>query len=100
MENRISLLDYAIETVKNMETISSVDFAKYFIKRKCESFHLYNEGLITSSSHGADFFQNIIKYWDNPDLYYTPKGQGTLSSKIPSDDYEYNFIKLLKNNKN
>ena len=94
-----SLLEYAVATVDQMNSISSKDFAPYFVERKSAYFHLYSGGLVTSSSHGADFFQNVIRYWDAPDTYYTPKGSGTLSKVIPDDDYENNFVRILKANK-
>lgn len=93
----MNLLEFAKETVKEMESISSSDFASYFVNRKSEYFKKYSNGLVSSSSHGISFFENVIKFWDNPDSYYTPEEKNI--NKIGSDDYEYNFIRILKHNK-
>ncbi|MEK6881461.1 MAG: hypothetical protein AABY22_17695 [Nanoarchaeota archaeon] len=92
----MNLLEFAKETVKAMESISSKNFASYFVKRKSEYFHAYSNGWVTSSSHGISFFENVIKFWDDPDSYYTPTEKNL--NKIGTDDYEYNFIRILKHN--
>ena len=40
------------------------------------------------------FLKNIIKYWDNPESCYKQK------NKKIDIDYEYNFVLILKQNKN
>ena len=88
----MSLLEFATETVAEMKSIASKDFAKYFIQRKIICYHRYHGGLITSSAHGIDFFQNIIKFWNEPETYCKRQGKA-------EDDYEYNFVILINKNK-
>ncbi len=93
----MNLLEYAQKTVLDLEKAKSDEnFASIFIEAKMKCFKLYHNQIITSSSHGINFFNNIIKYWDNPDSYYTPD---TKYKKI-EPDYEQNFITLLNHNKN
>ena len=77
---------------------------KAFIKAKQKCFSEYQNGYITSNSHGISFFDNVIKFWDNPDAYYVPKDKNDKpidisKREMPRDDYEYNFIRVLKFNK-
>lgn len=89
----MNLLEYSIETIETMNQIQSgEEFAKYFVQRKCECYMLFSNGLITSTSHGIDFFNNVIKYWDNPHEYKKTKEKNVV-------DYEYNFVQLIINNK-
>lgn len=90
----MNLYDFAIETKKELDNANSVEYSTLFVNKKIECFNKYHNGLITSNSHGLEFFDNIIKYWNKPDSYYTKKD---ISSK--NVDYEYNFILILKNNK-
>lgn len=85
----MNLLEYAIQIQYNLDNCIPKEFAQLFIKAKTECFHLYQKGLINSSSHGIDFFKNIINFWENPDSYCNDE----------KNTYEYNFVKLLKQNK-
>jgi len=85
----MNLLEHAIQIQNNLDNCMPKEFARLFIMAKDEFFHLYNKGLINSSSHGIDYFKNIINYWDNPDSYCDDE----------KNIYEYNFVKLLKQNK-
>lgn len=100
----IGLLEFAKKTIKELEQIKDGDFAAAFVKAKVFCFHNYQNGLVTSNSHGLSYFENIVKYWDDPDSYYTPLDKK--NNPISMDkreklvgDYEYNFIKILKANK-
>ena len=100
----MTLLEFAIKTSEELTLINDNSFAVYFIKAKERCFNEYQNGHITSNSHGISFFDNVIKFWDNPDSYYVPldknkKPIDTSKTKIPRDDYEYNFIRVLKFNK-
>ena len=85
----MNLLEYSLHIQKNLNDCPPKDYAKIFVNAKQEAFHKYNNGIITSSSHGINFFKNIIQYWDNPESYCNE----------PKNIYEYNFVKLIQNNK-
>lgn len=100
----MTLLEFARETSQKLNSINDSSFASAFIEAKGICFHQYQKGLITSNSHGINFFDNVIKFWDNPDSYYIPKDKkdnpiDTTKKEIPKSDYEYNFIRILKLNK-
>jgi hypothetical protein len=90
----MNLLEFAIEADNLLETVSSDLFAITFVQKKMECWK-YNNDLVTSSSHGISFFKNVIKYWDDPDSYYKQDPK----NKNKGEDYELNFVKILKLNK-
>ncbi len=117
----MNLLEFAIEAEKQLNTPGlGANFASLYLKLRCESYNKFhtlyengtgtpskdpdnlNKGIILSSSHGIDYFKNIIKYWENPLSYYTPKNHKTnkpITLKSPSQivhgDYEQEFVRLL-----
>ena len=100
----MNLLEFAKITKEKLDSIADNTFAKAFIEAKI--FYCLNYGgrYIASNSHGINFFDNIINFWDNPDAYYAPKDKEgkpiDISNKeMPKDDYEYNFIRILRLNK-
>ena len=100
----MNLLEFAIQTVDKLSKINDSTFASQFVEAKSHCFHTYQKGHVTSNSHGISFFDNVIKFWDNPDSYYTPKDTkgniiDTTKKEVAKDDYEYNFIRILKFNK-
>ena len=100
----MNLLEFSKQTIEKLSKINDSTFATHFIEAKSHCFHTYQNNMVTSNSHGISFFDNVIKFWDNPDSYYIPldkKGKPIDLSKkeIPKDDYEYNFIRILKFNK-
>lgn len=97
MEN---LLEFA-NRVQNELDSSNENFAKKFIDYKLTCFDLYQKGIVTSASHGIDFFKNVIFYWDNPDQYVVDKEDKLKKEGIKDklDVYEHNFVKILKLNK-
>lgn len=100
----MNLLEFAIKTSEELTLINDNSFAVHFIKAKQTCFVEYQNGFITSNSHGISFFDNVIKFWDNPDSYYVPKDKNDKpidisKREMPRDDYEYNFIRVLKFNK-
>ncbi len=100
----MTLLEFAIKTSEELTLINDNSFAAHFIKAKQKCFVEYQNGFITSNSHGISFFDNVIKFWDNPDAYYVPKDKNDKpidisKREMPRDDYEYNFIRVLKFNK-
>ena len=119
----MNLLEYAIETESLLESCSVKEFASLYVKRKMECTGAYqhwttlskngeeiHHWIINSSSHGIDFFKNVIKYWDDPHSYYQIKKKNGEIDKSVTDytlertgdkaDYEYNFVRLLLINKN
>ena len=124
----MNLLEFTIETEKLLEHCPAKEFASLYIKRKLESFDKFSHWItlskkgqeidnyiITSNSHGIDFFKNVIKYWDDPHSYYQimkKDGKGIPTDKIDTSikdytqertgdntDYEYNFVRLILLNK-
>ncbi len=117
----MNLLEFAIEAEKQLNTPGlGVNFASLYLELRCESYNKFhtlyengtgtpskdpenpNLGIILSSSHGIDYFKNIIKYWDNPQSYYTPMDKKTkkpIKLKSPTQivhgDYEQEFVRLL-----
>jgi hypothetical protein len=89
MNNQINLLEYAIKIQQDLDSCKHSEFAKLFVESKMQCFNLFHKGLINSNYHGVNFFKNIIKYWNKPELYCDD----------PKNIYEYNFVKLLKQNK-
>ena len=103
-EISMGLLEFAKKTIKELEQIKDGSFAAAFVEAKVFCFHNYHNGLVTSNSHGLGYFENVVKYWDDPDSYYVPKDKN--NNIVPmnkrdalTQDYEYNFIKILKLNK-
>lgn len=98
-----NLLEYAKYCQKYLNENPNIDFAKVFVNLRSFAFNQYHDGIIISNSHGLSYFDNVIKYWDNPDSYYTPDKDFKLNNYIKQkylDNYEYNFILILKKNKN
>jgi hypothetical protein len=89
----MNLLEFSKESVEQLNKLSGTEFAKYFIERKSICFYKYSKQIVTSSSHGINFFDNIIKHWDNPESYCKKQ------DKKFGIDYEYNFVEILKSNK-
>ena len=98
-------------------------FAKEFVLIRGNFFKKYHDGLIISNSHGINYFDNVIKYWDNPIDYlneymqeefekfckknngkytlqeYVQKDIDNYSKNKSKDDYEKNFVLILLENK-
>ncbi len=86
------LFNFAIHAQFLLDSCNSKDYAKLFCFLKTELYHKYQKGLILSTSHGIDIFNNIIKYYDNPLQY-------KIDHKIDSkSQYESNFMLLLQQN--
>ena len=100
----MNLLEFSKATVEKFDSITDGTFATTFMQAKSEYYTKYANNIICSNSHGISFFENVIKFWDNPDSYYQPKDKkgnpiDPAKKEIPKDDYEYNFIRVLKFNK-
>lgn len=99
-----NLLEFSIEAEKYLDSITD-NFAVEFLRIKSEAFNIYqweeiidkkgnsNRDYIVTISLGLEFFKNIIKYWDTPDDFMIDK------EKTEGDDYNMNFVKFLKVNK-
>lgn len=77
-------------------------FAKEFVLIRGNFFKEYHDGLIISNSHGINYFDNVLKYWDNPISYIEKLTEKELRKYINGkerDDYEKNFILILIQNK-
>lgn len=98
----VNLLKYCETSVLLLKHSPSKDFASNFINLKSASYHKFHNGLVMSSSHGINYFENVIKYWDNPISYIDGLTQKELDNYFKQknkDDYEKNFILLLLQNK-
>lgn len=98
-------------------------FSKAFVSSRSLAFRTYHDGLIISNSHGINYFDNVIKYWNDPISYLnenegykadrdknakknnrapkdiTEKDILEYKKKPNKDDYEMNFVLVLLNNK-
>ena len=106
----MNLLEFAIQYQKYLDDIKGNEFAPEFVRLRTESFRKYHWKLnkkgekeyIITISLGLEYFNNIIKYWDNPQNFgpvpITPK---TKNDTMDKDDIDYveNFIEMLKINK-
>jgi hypothetical protein len=98
----MSLLGDAKIARSYLNVISDKDFAKEFVLFRGNFFKAYHDGLIISNSHGINYFDNVVKYWDNPISYIENLTEKELEKYINSkkrDDYEKNFILILLENK-
>lgn len=84
-----NLLNFAITVERQLYDCSPEEFAETFMFFKGLYWDTYANNFICSSSHGIDFFKNIISYWEIPEKYCNDK-QLT---------YEYNFVLMLNSNK-
>ena len=92
---------FDIQRIKK-SALDYIDFAKIFIELRSFAFDHYHNGIIISNSHALNYFDNVIKYWDDPDSYYQPSNDFKPNNYVKQkylDNYEYNFVLLLKNNK-
>lgn len=99
---------YAEEVLSN-PMLPASSFSRIFLEIKSECWRKFNKGIVCSSSHGIDYFKNIIKFWENPYSYYQlkkPNGEidttvkdYTQERKGDFTDYEYNFVRFLLLNK-
>lgn len=92
MEQEFTNMKQHAEYVVGLLNNATTDFKDIYIYWKLVFFKKYHNGLITSSSHGISYFDNIIKYWDNPKDYCSMPKKG-------EDSYEYNFVSILNKNK-
>lgn len=90
----MGLLQFATSAAMELDNINNgKDFARRFVELKSCCFRTYQHDLVTSNSHGLDFFHNIVKYWDHPEAYAKPP------EKKSDVDYEWNFVLVLRKNK-
>lgn len=98
----MNLLEYANTCGVALSKIKDTDFAPNFVALRSKAFVEFHSGLIISNSHGINYFDNVIKYWDNPISYIeklTQKDVDNYSKQKCKDDYEKNFILILLENK-
>lgn len=119
----MSLLQDAKIARSYLNVINDKDFAKEFVLFRGNFFKKYHNGLIISNSHGINYFENVVKYWENPIDYlnnymlesyeknvtkkaknitlseYIKNDIQIYSKQILKDDYEKNFVLILIENK-
>ena len=94
----MNLLEYCKNVCAKLETLKGADYVRCFVDSKMECFHLYHNNIITGSFHGINFFENVIKYWDDPESFYIETKENKNVSK-DKNNYEYNFVRLIQQNK-
>lgn len=92
----LTMLNYVSRTRYILKNCKTKDYATLFVKHKSEFYNLYlkEEKLITSSSHGINFFDNIMKYYDSPEDYQEV-GRKQNNKPISDTKYEDNFKKII-----
>ena len=115
----MNLLEFSIQSQKYLNTLTGKEYALECIRLHEESFFKYHwykytikrnkkEEEITDYlvciSLGLEYFNTIIKYWDNPDKYLEDikkdKEKDKEKEEEADDTYNKNFVEMLKNNKN
>jgi hypothetical protein len=99
----MSLLKDAKIARSYLNVIDVKDFAKEFVLFRGNFFKKYHNGLVISNSHGINYFENVVKYWNNPISYIENLSEKELQkykNGKQRDDYEKNFILILLENKN
>ena len=90
----MDIYKYCIDVIFKLE--NSENFAKTYVDEKMKFFNIYQrkDNIILSSSHGIDFFYNLVKYYDNPDTYIEIP-RDSKNKPIGDLKYENNFKKLI-----
>ena len=99
----MSLLSDAKVARSWLNVVDIKNFAREFVLIRGNFFKAYHNGLIISNSHGINYFDNVVKYWDNPISYIENLTEKELEKYINGksrDDYEKIFILILLENKN
>lgn len=99
----MNLLEGAKVARNYLNDIGDKEFAKEFVLIRGNFFKKYHNDLIISNSHGINYFDNVVKYWNNPISYVeklTQKDIDNYQKQKCKDDYEKNFILILIQNKN
>lgn len=95
-----NLYQYTLDVIERLNSCPVKNYGESFVSEKFKFFEIFQreKKIIFSSSHGIDFFNNIIKYWDNPDEY--KEVERDKEGKPKGDlKYENNFINFIKQHK-
>lgn len=60
----MSMKEFCIETILLLNKCSMDDWAKVFVERRMQFQRDYGNGLVLSTSHGIDFFENVLACLD------------------------------------
>lgn len=92
----LTMLNYVSRTRYILQNCKPNEFSSLYVKHKSEFYNLYlrDQKLITSSSHGISFFDNIMKYYENPEGY-TEVERNKSGNPIGDTRYEDNFKKII-----
>lgn len=85
-----------------LNDVSDKEFAKEFVLIRGNFFKKFHNDLIISNSHGINYFDNVVKYFENPISYIDGLSEKELEkykNGKQRDDYEKNFILILLENK-
>lgn len=75
--------EFSQKSISILENTDSKNWAKVFVELKTEFWRKYAKGLIFSTTHGIDFFENVLNCLDGAKW----KEEG---------EYGDNFRKLIK----
>jgi len=89
-----NILEFAVYAIIELE--ASQNYADDFVRLRMESFRNFHNGIIISSSHGAGYFQNVVKAFINKDYLETYYEKDPKKRK---DNYEHNFYQLITDSK-
>lgn len=93
-DNFFTLKTYAEHVISKLDKCKNSDFASTYIHHRMHSFDVFHKGLILSISHGIGYFDNILKYQDDPEKWLD-WGDKDRKKVI----YEKNFVTLINNNR-
>lgn len=85
MKNKI--LTHIAETEALLEPLKGNEWAEVWCNKKMEFYRLFHEGLITSTSYGADFFDAVKSHLNGSKLPPMTPMMG---------EYELNYRTLIK----
>lgn len=65
---------FCIEALASLAKADPKDWAALFIRLRMEFHRLYSKGRVCSTSHGVDFFENVLDFaagvpWEEPGEY-------------------------------
>ena len=107
----VSLLMFAKEVDEYLDGLTT-NYASEFVRLKTIAFFGYHwfevkkkngdieYDYLICISLGTDYFKKIIKYWDNPESFYSPENPQYEPGTKGFATYNKNFVELLKLNKN
>jgi hypothetical protein len=82
---------YALNAILQLSGLAGPEYAKTFVELRVEFFRRFQGGLLTSTVHGAEFFENVLAYVDQPKTWLDQFANKNL-------ELEKNFVRILEIN--